>query len=36
VAAHELHIDFHRGQYHWVHMLAPDRWKSILSYISGW
>jgi amino acid permease len=23
-------------QYHWVHMLAPEQWKSILSYITGW
>lgn len=24
------------GQYHWVHMLAPDGWKDILSYLTGW
>ncbi|KAI1457798.1 putative GABA permease [Annulohypoxylon moriforme] len=24
------------GQYHWVAMLAPDRWRRFLSYITGW
>lgn len=23
------------GQYHWVHMLAPEGWKEILSYLTG-
>ena len=24
------------GQYHWVHQLAPPKWKNFLSYITGW
>lgn len=24
------------GQYHWTHRLAPEGWKDILSYITGW
>lgn len=24
------------GQHHWVHMLAPEGWKEILSYLTGW
>ena len=24
------------GQYHWTYMLAPDGWKVVLSYITGW
>lgn len=24
------------GQYHWTYMLAPERWKVVLSYITGW
>ncbi len=24
------------GQYYWVFMLAPDRWKKFSSYIIGW
>lgn len=24
------------GQYHWTYMLAPDRLKNVLSYMTGW
>ncbi|KAF2008017.1 putative GABA transporter [Amniculicola lignicola CBS 123094] len=24
------------GQYHWTHKLAPEGWKNVLSYITGW
>ena len=24
------------GQYHWTYRLAPDRYKSVLSYVTGW
>ncbi|ORY11705.1 amino acid transporter-like protein [Clohesyomyces aquaticus] len=24
------------GQYHWVHKLAPPKWRNLLSYITGW
>ncbi|UPX20252.1 uncharacterized protein EKO05_0010492 [Ascochyta rabiei] len=24
------------GQYHWVHVLAPEGWKDVLSYLTGW
>lgn len=31
-----LYAHGHQGQYHWTHRLAPDGWKNILSYITGW
>lgn len=24
------------GQYHWTYMLAPEKWKVVLSYVTGW
>jgi choline transport protein len=24
------------GQYHWTYMLAPEGWKVVLSYVTGW
>ncbi|KAH7094640.1 amino acid/polyamine transporter I, partial [Paraphoma chrysanthemicola] len=24
------------GQYHWTYMLAPEGWKKVLSYVTGW
>jgi choline transport protein len=24
------------GQYHWTYMLAPESWKTVLSYVTGW
>ena len=24
------------GQYHWTYMLAPKKWRVVMSYVTGW
>lgn len=24
------------GQYHWTHKLAPEKYKNVMSYVTGW